>query len=170
MSSITQDPVALVGNFNYLPLIVTVTAVTFGVATIFVILRLISRIKIARNVAADDWLIIVSWTLALGLNIVAWVAVKDGFGASRSVSAHVEQLTGDLFAFSILYVSTQTSSIKAILTSSSQTVGHALPKFSVLAYYLSISRTSLVFRNSVNDSLVANLASNMLINVPRSSP
>lgn len=81
-----------------------VTSITFGLATIFVILRLISRIHIAHHVAADDWLIVVSWAVALGLNIVCWVALSEGFGSARAIFANVEQLTGDLFAFSILYV------------------------------------------------------------------
>jgi len=88
-------------------MLAVVTSVTFGVATLFVILRVISRVHIARNFAADDWLIVVSWLVGLGFNIICWVALSEGFGSSRVIGGNVEQLTGDLYGFSILYVSEQ---------------------------------------------------------------
>jgi len=81
-----------------------VTSITFSVATIFVILRFISRLSIAHHVASDDWLIVVAWAVALGLNILCWVALSEGFGSARAIGDNVEQLTGELFGFSMLYV------------------------------------------------------------------
>jgi len=104
MDSSIQDQVLSAGSFNYSPLLGIVTGVTFALATIFVVLRIISRIHIARHFAADDWLIVISWALALGFNVVCWVALGQGFGSAPAVASHVKALPGDLFAFAILYV------------------------------------------------------------------
>jgi hypothetical protein len=90
-------------HYNYGPIISTVITVTYVIATVFVVLRLISRSRITRHVAIDDWLCIASWVLATALSSVGWLGMSMGWGSSTAGSDTGAVLAG-LHAFTIIYV------------------------------------------------------------------
>lgn len=62
----------------------TVTLVLIICATVFVVLRLISKWGITRKATGDDWAIIVAWVLAVGLSGSVIVAAHFGLGLPDS--------------------------------------------------------------------------------------
>jgi hypothetical protein len=68
----------------------TVTLVLIVCATVFVILRLISKWGITRKATGDDWAIVVAWVLAVGLSASIMVAARFGLGLpdSRKPAVH----------------------------------------------------------------------------------
>ena len=84
-----------------------VTTVTFVLATVFVVGRLISRFVILKNRTADDWCIILAWLIAFGLSFAI------DYGTSKGLGRHDVDIPrswlGDLrqfeYAFTRLYVS-----------------------------------------------------------------
>jgi hypothetical protein len=72
-----------------------VTLVLIICATVFVILRLISKWGITRKVTGDDYAIIVAWVLAVGLSGSVMVAAHFGLGLpdSRKPAVHLSTMT-----------------------------------------------------------------------------
>jgi hypothetical protein len=61
-----------------------VTLVIIIVATVFVVLRLISKWGVTRKANADDYVIIVGWVFAVGLSVSIMIGTRVGLGAPDS--------------------------------------------------------------------------------------
>lgn len=71
----------------------TVTLVLIICATVFVILRLISKWGITRKATGDDYAIIIAWVLAVGLSGSIMVAAHFGLGLPDSRKPAVHRFT-----------------------------------------------------------------------------
>jgi hypothetical protein len=63
------------------PTVFIVTLVLIVVATVFVVLRLISKWGVTRKANADDYVIIVAWLIAVGLSVSIMIGTRFGLGA-----------------------------------------------------------------------------------------
>jgi hypothetical protein len=63
------------------PTVFVVTLVLIVVATVFVVLRLISKWGVTRKANADDYVIIVAWLIAVGLSVSIMIGTRVGLGA-----------------------------------------------------------------------------------------
>lgn len=108
-----------------------VTIAFFACATLFVTLRMLSRIWIVKKVSLDDYVILVAWLLASGLSFSICYAATVGLGRHEVDVPDFWQtpLRKAQYAFSVLY---QTSLMAQ--------------KTSILLFYLSLSQTSKIFR------------------------
>lgn len=66
------------------PTVFVVTLVVTIVATVFVVLRLVSKWGVSRKANADDYVIIVGWVFAVGLSVSIMLGTKVGLGAPDS--------------------------------------------------------------------------------------
>lgn len=83
-----------------------VTAAFLVVSTVFVVLRLVSRIGIVRRVQADDYFMIAAWLVAFGLSFAVCYGTSVGLGRHQ-VDVPPEwnpALKKSEYAFSVLYV------------------------------------------------------------------
>jgi cation transport ATPase len=58
-----------------------VTLVIVTVATVSLVLRLISKWGVTRKTNADDYVIIVAWVFAVGLSVAIMIGTQVGLGA-----------------------------------------------------------------------------------------
>lgn len=63
------------------PTVFVVTLVLIVAATVFVVLRLISKWGVTRKATADDYVIIVAWLIAVGLSVSIMIGTRVGLGA-----------------------------------------------------------------------------------------
>ncbi|EPE35356.1 MFS general substrate transporter [Glarea lozoyensis ATCC 20868] len=82
-----------------------VTTITFVLATVFVVGRLISRFVILKNRTADDWCIILAWFIAFGLSFAIDFGTSKGLGRHDIDIPHdwLNALRQSEYAFTILY-------------------------------------------------------------------
>jgi hypothetical protein len=66
------------------PTVYAVVLALIIVATVFIVLRVISKLGITRRATADDFVAIVAWALDVGLSIMILVGTKVGLGAPDS--------------------------------------------------------------------------------------
>lgn len=66
------------------PTVFVVTLILIILATVFVILRLISKWGVTRKANADDYCTIVAWLVALGLAVSIMIGTTVGLGAPDS--------------------------------------------------------------------------------------
>jgi hypothetical protein len=83
-----------------------ISAVFLGVATIFIALRLVSRIFVARKITLSDYVMVVGWALACSLSVAIFIATANGLGLQEEdVRPEWEQpLAKAQYAFMVLYV------------------------------------------------------------------
>lgn len=90
------------------PAVELVALTTLGIATLFVVARLVTRLGIAKRSTWDDLMIVVGWTLALGVTLSITFGVAKGLGR-HDVDIPPQSLD-DLrkceYTFSVLYVRT----------------------------------------------------------------
>jgi len=88
------------------PVVLAVTVSMIATSTLFVFLRLISRVGIVKKVSADDYCIAVAWTFAFGLSFSICYGTKLGLGAHKSdiPSSWQSSLAYSEYAFTVLYV------------------------------------------------------------------
>ncbi|KAF2490913.1 MFS general substrate transporter [Lophium mytilinum] len=115
------------------PVVLGVTTATIVCATVFVVLRLISRIGIVRRVGWDDHFIILAWVLAFGTSFSICYGTSVGLGRHEvDVPADWDPiLTRMEYVFSVLYN-------PALMAT----------KTSILIFYLSLSKTQKIFRTA----------------------
>lgn len=109
----------------------TVTLVFFIVATIFVSLRMASRVWIVKRVGLDDYLMVLAWFLAFGIAFTICYGSTVGLGRHETDVPDSWQvhLKSSQYAFSILYQ-------PALMAQ----------KASILVFYLSLSQNNRVFK------------------------
>jgi hypothetical protein len=85
------------------PTVFVVSLILIILATVFVILRIISKWGVTRKANADDYFTIVAWLLALGLAVSIMIGTTVGLGSpdSRKPSS-INRLKGDSGASSKL--------------------------------------------------------------------
>lgn len=66
------------------PTVFVVTLVIIILATVFVVLRLISKWGVTRKANADDYVIILGWMFAVGLSVSIMIGTRVGLGAPDS--------------------------------------------------------------------------------------
>ncbi|KFX91478.1 hypothetical protein V490_05881 [Pseudogymnoascus sp. VKM F-3557] len=102
-----------------------------GVATLFVVARLATRLWLVKKSTWDDFMIVVSWFLALGVSLSIAIGVRNGLG--RNDADIPAQWRDDLrkceYAFSVLYN-------PALMAT----------KTSILIFYLRLSKNKKYFR------------------------
>lgn len=126
------------------PTVLALTATVIALSTIFVVLRLASRIGIVKRVTLDDYFIILAWVFAFGLSFVVCYAVKYGLGRDQSTipSDHLQALSKLEYVFLVLY----NPSLMATKTS-------------ILIFYLSLAQMQRVFKwGSIGTMVVVNVA------------
>jgi len=86
--------------------LVVSTSVTFVFATIFIVLRLISRGYIMRWVALDDFFLVFAWILAASLSALTVYAVSLGLGTHMGdvAQSNVVPLLKALYSFNVISV------------------------------------------------------------------
>ena len=82
-----------------------ISAVFLVVATIFVALRLVSRIFVAQKVTLSDYVMFVGWALVCALSVVIFNATANGLGVREGVRPYWKApLAKTEYAFTVLYV------------------------------------------------------------------
>jgi hypothetical protein len=66
------------------PTVYAVVLALIIVATVFIVLRVISKLGITRRATAHDFVAIVAWALDVGLSITIMVGTQVGLGAPYS--------------------------------------------------------------------------------------
>lgn len=91
------------------PAVEAAALVTLGIATLFVVCRLVTRLGLARRPRWDDFMIVVGWLLALGVALSIVVGVENGLGRHDADIPHssLDNLRKCEYAFSVLYVRIQ---------------------------------------------------------------
>ncbi|KAI9880983.1 MAG: hypothetical protein M1830_009477 [Pleopsidium flavum] len=113
------------------PVVLAVTTALLVASSIFVILRLVSRIGIVRRISWDDYFIVLAWLIAFGFSFSICWGTSVGLGR-HEVDVEPEwrsSLKKSEYAFSVLYN-------PALMAT----------KTSILAFYLTLSKTEQVFR------------------------
>ncbi|GFZ48389.1 hypothetical protein JCM24511_06137 [Saitozyma sp. JCM 24511] len=87
------------------PAVFVVTLAITIVATVFVVLRLISKWGVTRKANADDYVIIVGWVFAVGLSVSIMIGTRVGLGApdSEIKPEWFTPLKQCTYAFTVLY-------------------------------------------------------------------
>ncbi|KIN03283.1 hypothetical protein OIDMADRAFT_40863 [Oidiodendron maius Zn] len=108
-----------------------VTPIVFlAVATIFVALRLISRLLVAHRITLSDYLMLVGWALTCSLSAVIMFATTKGIGLREGVLPEWKvPLAKTEYVFTVLYF----PALTAI-------------KSSILVFYLTLSSGQYLFR------------------------
>lgn len=85
--------------------VLVISTVFLAVATVFVALRLVSRIFVARKVTLSDYIMLVSWVLVSALSVAIIYATTKGLGLREGVLIEWrEPLAKAEYAFTVLYV------------------------------------------------------------------
>jgi hypothetical protein len=66
------------------PTVFVVTLVLISLATVFIVLRLISKWGVTRKATSDDFVVIISWLFAIGLSVSIMIGTQVGLGAPDS--------------------------------------------------------------------------------------
>ncbi|MCJ1283823.1 hypothetical protein MMC26_003154 [Xylographa opegraphella] len=140
------------------PVVLAVTVAFLGASTLFVALRLVSRIGIVKKVTLDDYLIVLAWFLAFGFSFSICWGVHNGLGHHETdISVEAQIALRKLeYAFSVLY--------NPVLMAT---------KTSILFFYLTLSRNRQIFRWMTLANLIAVNAAGLaltLLNVFQCSP
>lgn len=88
------------------PAVEVVALTTLGVATLFVVARLVTRVGLAKKSTWDDLLIVVGWILALGVSLSIAFGVGKGLGR-HDADIPPQSLVGLRkceYTFTVLYV------------------------------------------------------------------
>ncbi|KAI9725607.1 MAG: hypothetical protein M1834_009762 [Cirrosporium novae-zelandiae] len=108
------------------PAVFVVTVALFAVATVFVFLRMLSRIRVVRRVSYDDYFMVLAWMLGFGIAFSICYGTSVGLGR-HEVDVRPEwesSLKKSEFAFSVLYnpalMATKTSILIFYLTLAKQ--------------------------------------------------
>lgn len=90
------------------PAVLAVTAATLVCCTLFVVLRLVSRLGIVRKPGYDDLFMLVAWVLAFGTSFSICYGTSVGLGRhQRNIPRdQVTSMKKAAYVFSVLYVST----------------------------------------------------------------
>ncbi|KAF2759805.1 MFS monosaccharide transporter-like protein [Pseudovirgaria hyperparasitica] len=126
------------------PTILAVTTVFIVLSSVFVALRMISRIAIVHKVGLDDYLMLGAWLISFGMSFAICYGTSVGLGRHEEdiPPAWDSALKKSQYAFSVLYN-------PALMAT----------KTSILAFYLTLSRTHQFFRWSTLTTLaIVNLA------------
>ncbi|CAG8959700.1 hypothetical protein HYFRA_00001606 [Hymenoscyphus fraxineus] len=131
-----------------------VTTVTFSLATVFVVARLISRFVILKTRTADDWCMIVAWFLAFGLSFSIDYGTAKGLGR-RDVdipSDWLPSLRRAEYAFTILYnpalMATKNSILIFYLRMAKHTQNHLRLASYITLALVNIGGLTLTFLNA----------------------
>ncbi|KAJ5570470.1 Major facilitator superfamily domain general substrate transporter [Penicillium hispanicum] len=113
------------------PATLGVSVTFFVIASIFVVLRFISRVFVVRKVGLHDYLMLVAWVVDFGFSFSLFYATKNGLGLhSRDVLPENEAtLNKANYAFTVLY----NPALMAVKTS-------------ILVFYLTLTRNQKVSR------------------------
>ncbi|KIV99287.1 uncharacterized protein PV09_09055 [Verruconis gallopava] len=126
------------------PSVLIVTTLFCVLATIFVALRMISRIGIVKKVDPDDYVMLLAWVIAFCLSFSICYGTAYGLGQHQSTipASHMGRLKRAEYAFSVLY-----------------NPSLMVTKTSILLFYLKLGATELIFRWACYATLsVVNLA------------
>lgn len=86
--------------------VLVVSAVFLTVTTIVVVLRLVSRILVARKITLSDSVMFVGWVLVCALSVASFNATANGLGVREGVRPEWKQpLAKAQYAFTVLYAS-----------------------------------------------------------------
>jgi hypothetical protein len=85
--------------------VVVISAVFLAVATVFVALRLASRIFLARKITLSDYVMFVGWALVCAVSGAIFYATANGLGLREGVRPECRQpLAKAEYTFTVLYV------------------------------------------------------------------
>ncbi|KAA8649173.1 hypothetical protein EYZ11_009842 [Aspergillus tanneri] len=140
------------------PSVLIVSIVSLLLASIFVVLRFVSRLVFARRLAWHDRLILLAWLLDLGFCLALFYATSQGLGLHDPdiPDVHRSRLNRANYVFTVLY----NPSLMAV-------------KSSILAFYLTLARGEKPFRWATYATLVVVNAAGLaltLVNVFQCSP
>ncbi|KFY79883.1 hypothetical protein V499_01188 [Pseudogymnoascus sp. VKM F-103] len=125
-----------------------VALTTLGVATLFVVARLVTRLGLAKKSTWDDLVIVVGWILALGVTLSIVFGVANGLGRHDADIPHEsrDDFRKCVYSFSVLYN-------PALMAT----------KTSILLFYLRLSKNKKYFRLATYLTLaVVNIAGTIL--------
>ncbi|KAI9369117.1 major facilitator superfamily domain-containing protein [Aspergillus egyptiacus] len=123
--------------------VLVVSLIFFALATIFIVLRFVSRILIVRKLALHDYLMFIAWLIDFGFSFALFYATSKGLGLHDAdiPVAHQAELSRANYVFTVLY----NPALMAV-------------KSSVLVFYLTLTQGEKVFR-------YANYATLLVVNV-----
>lgn len=85
--------------------VLVISAVFLAVATMFVVLRFVSRIFVAGKITLSDCIMFVGWALVSALSVAIFYATTKGLGLREGVLiVWREPLAKAEYAFTVLYV------------------------------------------------------------------
>ncbi|EME44675.1 hypothetical protein DOTSEDRAFT_72209 [Dothistroma septosporum NZE10] len=111
--------------------VLAVTIVMIVLCSIFVFLRMLSRVMVVKKITVDDYFMVLAWVLATGLSIAICYGCAYGLGRHEN-NIPIDwqsELRKSEYAFSILYQ-------PALMAT----------KTSILAFYLTFSKANHIFR------------------------
>ncbi|GFZ47560.1 hypothetical protein JCM24511_05304 [Saitozyma sp. JCM 24511] len=99
------------------PTVFAVTLVLVSLATVFIVLRLISKWGVTRKATSDDFIVIVAWLFAIGLSVSIMIGTQVGLGApdSEILPQWYDPLKRCVYSFTVLYNPALMSTKTAIL-------------------------------------------------------
>ncbi|KAE9991048.1 hypothetical protein EG327_000587 [Venturia inaequalis] len=142
------------------PAVLVVTVVMTVLATVFVLLRMLSRIAIVKRVTLDDCFIILAWVIAFALSFAICYGTKYGLGRHQAdiPPEWISPLRKSEYVFSLLYARIRYFLNRQLLTRR-QNPALMATKTSILLFYLNLSKTESIFRWATLATLaVVNLA------------
>ncbi|KAE8371912.1 major facilitator superfamily domain-containing protein [Aspergillus bertholletiae] len=113
------------------PEVLAVSIVFFVIASVFVILRFVSRVFIVKKVALHDYLMLLAWVIDFGFSFTLFYATSKGLGLHDDDIALSDRysLNRANYAFTVLY----NPALMAV-------------KSSILVFYLTLTQGERVFR------------------------
>ncbi|TLD18831.1 MFS general substrate transporter [Venturia nashicola] len=142
------------------PAVLIVTVIMMALATIFVLLRMVSRIGIVKRVTLDDYFMMVAWVIAFGLSFAICYGTRYGLGRHQIDIPEDwnSPLKKSEYVFSVLYVRNWDYLNRQSLTRW-QNPALMATKTSILLFYLNLSKSEKIFRWATFATLaVVNLA------------
>ncbi|RSH85420.1 hypothetical protein EHS25_004816 [Saitozyma podzolica] len=99
------------------PTVFVVTIVLIILATVFIVLRLISKWGVTRKATSDDFVVIIAWLFAIGLSASIMIGTQIGLGApdSEILPQWYDPLKRCVYSFTVLYNPALMSTKTAIL-------------------------------------------------------
>lgn len=86
-----------------------VTLVIIIVATVLLVLRLISKWGVTRKTNADDYVIILAWVFAVGLSVAIMIGTQVGLGAPDSREQRPAQYSRNPMAWAWTWLKSEDS-------------------------------------------------------------
>lgn len=128
--------------------VLVVSIIFFVLATVFVVLRFVSRIFVVKRVAAHDYLMLLAWLIDFGFSFCLFYATHKGLGLHDSSINPQDRhgLNKVDFAFTVLYVGASLPPFDYNRLTCLKNPALMAVKTSILVFYLTLTKGEPVYR------------------------